>query len=139
MCTFAPMKFTSQLRHNLETGEYEKYYRLKESYRDASGRPCTRILLNVGFIHGLSPVAIVGIRTLTRKLLDVTVRSLRRLYINRATNGQQRLTKSATTRQILCIFYCDLIIRSCLLSKHIIKYLDGFHRGRKRNLVDTGE
>ena len=49
------MNFTSQMRYNPETGEYEKYYRLKESYRNASGRSCTRILLNVGFIHGLKP------------------------------------------------------------------------------------
>ena len=49
------MNFTSQMRYNPETGEYEKYYRLKESYRNASGRACTRILLNVGFIRGLRP------------------------------------------------------------------------------------
>ena len=49
------MNFTSQMRYNPETGEYEKYYRLKESYRNASGRACTRILLNVGFIHCLKP------------------------------------------------------------------------------------
>ena len=62
------MNFTSQLRHNPETGEYEKYYRLKESYRDASGRPCTRLLLTVGFIHGLSPVEIRDVaRGLTYK------------------------------------------------------------------------
>ena len=49
------MNFTSQIRHNPETGKNEKYYRLKESYRNASGNACTRILLNVGFIHGLKP------------------------------------------------------------------------------------
>ena len=49
------MNFTSQMRYNPESGEYEKYYRLKESYRNASGRACTRILLKVGFIHGLKP------------------------------------------------------------------------------------
>ena len=62
------MNFTSQLRRNPETGEDEKYYRLKESYRDASGRPCTRLLLTVGFIHGLSPVEIRDVaRGLTYK------------------------------------------------------------------------
>ena len=62
------MNFTSQQRLNPETGEYEKYYRLKESYRDALGRPCTRILLNVGFIHGLTPEEIRDIsRGLTYK------------------------------------------------------------------------
>ena len=65
---FCSMNFTSQIRHNLETGEDEKYYRLKESYRDASGRPCTRILLNVGCIHGLSSLEIRDIaRGLTYK------------------------------------------------------------------------
>lgn len=49
------MNFTSQKRYNPETGKDEKYYRLKESYRNASGNACTRILLNVGFIHGLTP------------------------------------------------------------------------------------
>ena len=33
----------------------DQNYRLKESYRNASGQVCTRILLNVGFIHGLKP------------------------------------------------------------------------------------
>ena len=49
------MNFISQIRHNPETGKDEKYYRLKKSYRNASGNACTRILLNVGFIHGLKP------------------------------------------------------------------------------------
>lgn len=49
------MNFTSQIRYNPQTGKDEKYYRLKESYRNASGNACTRILLNVGFIHGLKP------------------------------------------------------------------------------------
>jgi len=49
------MNFTSQIRYNPQTGKDEKYYRLKESYRNASGNVCTRILLNVGFIHGLKP------------------------------------------------------------------------------------
>ena len=62
------MNFTSQIRYNPETGEMEKYYRLKESYRNASGHACTRILLNVGFIHGLKPEEIRDIsRGLTYK------------------------------------------------------------------------
>ena len=62
------MNFTSQIRYNPETGEYEKNYRLKESYRNASGHVCTRILLNVGFIHGLKPEEILDIsRGLTYK------------------------------------------------------------------------
>ena len=62
------MNFTSQQRLNPETGEYEKYYRLKESYRDALGKPCTHVLLTVGFIHGLTPEEIRDIsRGLTYK------------------------------------------------------------------------
>lgn len=62
------MNFTSQKRYNPETGKDEKYYRLKESYRNASGNACTRILLNVGFIHGLTPEEIRDIsRGLTYK------------------------------------------------------------------------
>ena len=49
------MNFTSQIRYNPQTCKDEKYYRLKESYRDASVGVCTLILLNVGFIHDLSP------------------------------------------------------------------------------------
>ena len=68
MCIFAPMNFISQIRHNPETGEDEKYYRLKESYRGAMGRPCSRRLLPVGFIHGLKPEEIRDIsRGLTYK------------------------------------------------------------------------
>ena len=62
------MNFTSQIRYNPATGKDEKYYRLKESYRNASGNACTRILLNVGFIHGLKPEEIRDIsRGLTYK------------------------------------------------------------------------
>ena len=32
------MNFTSQKRHNPKTGRDERYYRLKESYRNALGR-----------------------------------------------------------------------------------------------------
>ena len=62
------MNFTSQLRYNSRTGREQKYYRLKESYRNASGNACTRILLNVGFIEGLTPEEIRDIsRGLTYK------------------------------------------------------------------------
>ena len=68
------MNFTSQMRYNPESGEYEKYYRLKESYRNASGRACTRILLNVGFIHGLKPSVNFG---MTRWLCTMTLSARR--------------------------------------------------------------
>ena len=74
MRTFAPMNFTSQMRHNPDTGEDEKYYRLKESYRDAMGRSCSRTLLNVGFIHGLKPEEIRDIsRGLTCMLNGILI------------------------------------------------------------------
>ena len=38
------MNFTSQMRYNPETGEYEKYYRLKESYRNASHASRQRVV-----------------------------------------------------------------------------------------------
>ena len=34
----------SQMRYNPETGEYEKYYRLKESYRNASHASRQRVV-----------------------------------------------------------------------------------------------
>ncbi len=62
------MNFTSQVRYNPKTGHDERYYRLKESYRNALGRSCTRILLNVGFVDDLLPEEMRDIsRALTYK------------------------------------------------------------------------
>ncbi len=44
------MNFMSQLRYNPKTQKDEWYYRIKESYRDQTGRPRNRVMLNVGFI-----------------------------------------------------------------------------------------
>ena len=44
------MNFMSQLRYNPKTRKEEWYYRIKESYRDQTGRPRNRVMLNVGFI-----------------------------------------------------------------------------------------
>ena len=44
------MHFMSQLRYNPKTQKDEWYYRIKESYRDQTGRPRNRVMLNVGFI-----------------------------------------------------------------------------------------
>ena len=40
----------SQLRYNPASGRDEFYYRIKESFRDLTGRVRSRIMLNVGFI-----------------------------------------------------------------------------------------
>ena len=44
------MHFISQLRYNPASGRDEFYYRIKESFRDLTGRVRSRIMLNVGFI-----------------------------------------------------------------------------------------
>lgn len=49
------MHFISQIRYNPQTQCDEKYYRIKETFRDCAGRVRSRILLNVGFLHGLHP------------------------------------------------------------------------------------
>ena len=48
------MYFTSQMRYNPATGEDQYYYRLKESFRDATGVARNRIVMNIGFMTGLS-------------------------------------------------------------------------------------
>ena len=44
------MHFISQRRHNPKTGSDDWYYRIKESFRDLTGRVRCRVMLNVGFI-----------------------------------------------------------------------------------------
>lgn len=45
------MHFMSQLRYNPKTQRDEWYYRIKESFRDLTGRVRSRIMLNIGFIE----------------------------------------------------------------------------------------
>lgn len=45
------MHFISQLRYNPQTQRDEYYYRIKESFRDHTGRVRSRIMLNIGFIE----------------------------------------------------------------------------------------
>lgn len=45
------MHFISETRFNPSIQKDDKYYRIKESYRDAAGRVHSRILLNVGFMN----------------------------------------------------------------------------------------
>ena len=49
------MHFISEIRYNPATGEDQEYYRLKESFRDATGRVRSRIVMTVGFLPGLVP------------------------------------------------------------------------------------
>ncbi len=44
------MNLIPQLRNNPKTLKEEWHYRIKESYRDQTGRPRNRVMLNVGFI-----------------------------------------------------------------------------------------
>ena len=44
------MHFMSQHRFNLRTQRDDCYYRIKESFRDLTGRVRCRVMLNVGFI-----------------------------------------------------------------------------------------
>lgn len=49
LCTH--MHFMSSLRYNPRTQRDEWYYRIKESFRDLTGRVRSRVMLNVGFIE----------------------------------------------------------------------------------------
>ena len=44
------MHFMSEIRYNPRTQKDERYYRIKESFRDLSGRARNRVMLNVGFM-----------------------------------------------------------------------------------------
>lgn len=47
------MHFISEIRYNPATSGQQKYYRIKETFRDRLGKVRSRILLNVGFVSGL--------------------------------------------------------------------------------------
>ena len=71
------MYFISQARHNPKTGQDDRYYRLKESYRDVLGKMHSYILLNVGFIEGLKNAEIgqvaKGLTYMSEHLNDETL------------------------------------------------------------------
>lgn len=48
------MHVNVQIRHNVQTGEKDPYYRLKESYRDVHGHVHSLIVLNIGFEPNLT-------------------------------------------------------------------------------------
>ena len=49
------MHIISQERYNPKKGCVDRYYRIKESYRDALGKVHSYVLLNVGFLEGFLP------------------------------------------------------------------------------------
>lgn len=50
MSYLCPMHFISEIRYNPNLQCDDKYYRIKESFRDLTGRVRCRIMLNVGFM-----------------------------------------------------------------------------------------
>ena len=57
------MHFVSQLRYNPKTQKDDWYYRIKESFRDLTGRVRSRFMLTVGFIdeeHGMYDMRDIG-------------------------------------------------------------------------------
>ncbi len=64
------MYFKASGRTNPKTKRYEGYYRLVESYRNATGRVCHRTILNVGFLED----------ELTPEQLNIIARSLTDIY-----------------------------------------------------------
>ena len=64
------MYFKSSGRTNPKTGQHEGYYRIVESYRNASGRVCHRTILNIGFLED----------SLTPEQLNQIARSLTDMY-----------------------------------------------------------
>lgn len=63
------MYFKISGRINLASQQYDSYYRLVENYRNAEGRVCHRIILNVGFLNAWLTIDQVNLisRTLTDK------------------------------------------------------------------------
>ena len=57
------MYFKTASRINPETGKFDIYYRLVESYRNADNRICNRTLVSVGFLPDISDDQLVKIQT----------------------------------------------------------------------------
>ena len=49
------MHIISQERYNPKKGCVDRYYRIKESYRDVLGKVHSYVLLNIGFLEGFLP------------------------------------------------------------------------------------
>jgi len=66
---FAGMYFKFSMRFNPANGQYQGYYRLVESYRNAHERICHRTLLNIGFLD-LDAEKLNSIKTLLNDRLS---------------------------------------------------------------------
>lgn len=63
------MYFKASGRTNPSTNRHESYYRLVESYRNATGRVCHRTILNVGFLD--EELSIEQLNLIARTLTDM--------------------------------------------------------------------
>ena len=63
------MYFKLSGRTNPKTQQYEGYYRLVESYRNATGRVCHRTILNIGFLE--DPLIPEQLNTISRAITDM--------------------------------------------------------------------
>lgn len=63
------MYFKSSGRTNPRTNQCEGYYRLVESYRNATGRVCHRTILNIGFLE--EALRVEQLNPIARSLTDM--------------------------------------------------------------------
>lgn len=80
------MYFKQSGRTNPRTKQYDSYYRLVESYRNAEGRVCHRTILNIGFIED----------ELTSEQLNLIARTLTDIY-----KGKQTIFKFKPTDELI--------------------------------------
>ena len=80
------MYFKQSGRINPRTNQYDSYYRLVESYRNAEGRICHRTILNIGFIE----------EELSPEQLNIIARTLTDIY-----QGKQTIFKFEQTDDVI--------------------------------------
>ncbi len=98
------MRFMSQLRYNPKTLQDEWYYRIKESYRDRTGRPRSRVVLNVGLIteqHRPEDIRDIG-KCLTYKYTHQNQKELFDKPLARYNEFVQRKTEEFWARKSTC-------------------------------------
>ena len=96
------MNFMSQLRYNPKPQKDEWYYRIKESYRDQTGRPRNRVMLNVGFIpepHRPEDIRDIG-KCLTYRYNHQTQRALFESPFARYNEFVRRKTEEFWTEMV---------------------------------------